>query len=150
MLIPQHLSMPVENADKNSYNPNTFWYYPWGKSITHKGIDIFAKEGTKIYSSTPGIVLWQGKLERGGNVILVLGPKWRVHYYAHLKEILTTPLSLVNNKKQIGTVGKSGNASTTPAHLHYSIITLIPYPWRIDKDKQAWKKMIYLNPLDYL
>ena len=149
LLLPQKISMPVEGADKNSYNPNTFWYYPWGKSVTHKGIDIFAREGTRINSSTPGLVLWTGTNGRGGNAVLILGAKWRVHYFAHLKDISTSHFSIVNSDSKIGTVGKTGNAATTPAHLHYSIVTLLPYPWRIDGSKQGWKKMFFLNPLDY-
>jgi hypothetical protein len=27
---------------------------------------------------------------------------------------------------------------------------MIPYFWRIDKSKQGWKKMIFLNPIEYL
>ena len=57
LLIPQNLIIPVEGADKNDWNPKTFWYYPWGKSITHKGVDIFAKEGTNVLSSVNGIIL---------------------------------------------------------------------------------------------
>jgi murein DD-endopeptidase MepM/ murein hydrolase activator NlpD len=78
--------MPVEGATKSDYNKDTFWFYPWGKSVTHKGVDIFAKEGTNVKSSTWGIVLYSGKIEVGGNVVLILGPKWRLHYYAHLKD----------------------------------------------------------------
>jgi hypothetical protein len=31
-------------------------------------------------------------------------------------------------------------------HLHYHIITLIPYPWRITREMQGWKKMFYMDP----
>ncbi len=46
--IPQNMIIPVDDASKNDWHPETFWYYPWGKSVTHKGVDIFAKEGTNI------------------------------------------------------------------------------------------------------
>lgn len=81
---------------------------------------------------------------------LTLGPKWRLHYYAHLADIKTSSFSWLSRAENIGTVGSSGNAIGKPPHLHYSIITLIPYLWRVDKDKQGWKKMFYLNPIDYL
>ena len=148
-LIPQNLQMPVHGATAADYNPNSFWYYPWGKSGTHKGVDIFAKSGTNIRSATNGLVLYTGKKGMGGNIVLVLGPKWRLHYYAHLNEIKTTPFSLVNSEILIGTVGNSGNAKGKPAHLHYSILSAFPYPWRIDKGIQGYKKMFYLNPIDY-
>ncbi len=148
-LIPQNLEMPVENATKFDYNPKSFWAYPWGKSITHKGVDIFAKKGTKISSSTLGIVLFSGEIDRGGKCVLVLGPKWRLHYYAHLNEIKTSSFSLVSKKTIIGTVGTSGNAIGKFPHLHYSILTIFPYIWKIDSDRQGWKKMFYLNPISY-
>ena len=142
--------MPVVGATRSSYDQRSFWYYPWGNSVTHKGVDIFAKEGTAITSSTPGIVIYTGQIEKGGNVILVLGPKWRFHYYAHLKEIKTKCFSYVNSSDTIATVGTTGNAQGKPPHLHYSIKTFIPYFWRIDTGIQGWKKMFFLNPVQYL
>lgn len=150
LIIPQRFIIPVEGATKNSYNAQSFWYHPWGKSITHKGVDIFAKEGTNLISSTDGLVIYGGYLSMGGNVVVILGPKWRLHYYAHLKEIGTSIFSWKNKSDTIGKVGTTGNAKGKPPHLHYAIITLVPYPWRIDFSKQGWKKMFYLNPIDYI
>ena len=150
LFYPQNFSMPVDGATKTSYSQKSFWFYPWGKSGTHKGVDIFARKGTQIRSSTSGFVLYTGQLKLGGNVIFVLGPKWRLHYYAHLDKIETANYTLIANGEQIGSVGTSGNAVGKPAHLHYSITTLIPYFWRMDEDPQGWKKMFYLNPIDYL
>lgn len=150
LLIPQKFSMPVKNATKADYNQNSFWYYPWGKSVTHKGVDIFAKEGTELQSSTSGLVLYTGQIDMGGNIILILGPKWRLHYYAHLKDINTSKFSWVSRHELIGFVGTSGNATGKQPHVHYSIVTFIPYIWRIDSDRQGWKKMFFLNPIDYL
>lgn len=149
-LIPQNLKMPVSGATKSDYHPESFWYYPWGKSVTHKGVDVFARKGTRINAATSGLVLYSGKIPIGGKIVLVLGPKWRLHYYAHLDKINTRPLAVVTNKSNIGTVGATGNAAGKPPHLHYSIITPIPYVWRIDSDRQGWKKMFYLNPIEYL
>ena len=150
LILPQHLRMPVSGAGDNDYNHQSFWYYPWGKSIVHKGVDIFAKKGTPVKSSTYGLVLAAGELGKGGKLVLVLGPKWRLHYYAHLNEIKVSALTFVSHKSIIGTVGNTGNAATTPSHLHYGIATMIPYPWRIDGSKLGWQKMFYLNPIDYL
>jgi len=150
LLIPQNLVIPVEGATKSDYNSKSFWYYPWGKSVTHKGIDIFAKKGTKVVSSTCGIVLLTGNMEVGGNFVVTLGPKWRLHYYAHLNKINTRKLSFVKSGENIGTVGNTGNAITTPPHLHYSIGTLIPYFLNIDNSRQGWKKSFYLNPIDFI
>ena len=97
-----------------------------------------------------GLVLTTGELGKGGKYVLILGPKWRVHYYVHLNEITTSPLSFVTQDTQIGMVGNTGNAKSTPAHLHYSIVTKVSYPWRIDNSTLGWQKMFYLNPIDYL
>ena len=146
LLLNGNIHMPVENATINDYHKESFWYYPWGKSITHKGIDIFAKKGTNIFSASKGLVLYTGQISMGGNIVLILGPQWRLHYYAHLESINTKTFSWVNQKSKIGLVGDSGNAKGKPPHLHYTIVTLIPYPWRIDSSHQGWKKMFYLNP----
>lgn len=149
-LLPQQMKNPVSGADRNSYHPKSFWYFPWGKSGTHKGVDIFAKEGTVVSSATAGWVVYTGEIKMGGNVVLVLGPKWRLHYYAHLQRIDTDIFSWAHQGEQIGTVGTTGNAKGKPAHLHYSMVTVIPYPWRIDNAPQGWKKMFYLNPIEFL
>ena len=150
MLIPQNLQMPVVGAGDKSYNHETFWYEGWGTSIVHKGIDVFARRGTRVNSATIGIVLLTAEYGKGGKFVVVLGPKWRLHYYAHLDEIKTKRFALVNQNTEIGTVGNTGNAITTPAHLHYGIGTLIPYPWRMDDAPLGYQKAFYLNPIDYL
>ena len=107
-LIPQNLRMPVVGADSNSYNHETFWYEGLGTSIVHKGIDVFAKKGTSVHSATWGLVLTTAEYGKGGKFVLVLGPKWRIHYYAHLNEIKTSPFSIVTQDTEIGTVGNTG------------------------------------------
>ena len=149
-LIPQSFEMPVQKANLKSYSQHSFWAYPWGKSVTHKGVDIFAKKGTSIQSSTYGLVIYKGKFSRGGNVVMVLGPKWRVHYYAHLDSTRTSQFSVVSTNTEIGTVGTTGNAAGKPPHLHYTIKSIFPYPWRYDSGIQGWRKMFYLNPIQYL
>jgi peptidoglycan LD-endopeptidase LytH len=142
--------MPVEDATAADYNIQSFWYYPWGKSVTHKGVDIFAKEGTPVRSSTSGLVIFCGYATVGGNAVVIIGPKWRLHYYAHLKDIETSLFAWTDRNEIIGSVGSTGNAAGKPPHLHYTIATVVPYVWRIDSDRQGWKKMFYLNPIDYL
>jgi len=149
-LFPQNFTMPVVGATRSSYHPQSYWYYPWGKSVTHKGVDIFANTGTPVVSATEGVVLYRGEIERGGRVVLILGPKWRLHYYAHLNTIDTNAFTRVYPGSALGTVGTTGNAQGKSPHLHYSIMTLIPHIWRIDGARQGWKKMFYLNPIDYL
>lgn len=139
--------MPVAGATSADYNHASFWYHPWGASGVHKGVDIFAGKGTAIHPATGGIVLYTGQFKMGGNVVGILGPKWRVHYYAHLDEVKTRNISVVGPDDIIGTVGTSGNAAGKPSHLHYSIITLFPYFWKADDAPQGYRKMFYLDPV---
>ena len=109
-ILPEQLIIPVKGAKTTDWNHQTFWYEPWGKSGVHKGIDIFAKKGTLLLSSTYGIVIYNGKFGRGGKVIAILGPKWKVHYYAHLEWTKVSRGELVRKSQLIGAVGNSGNA----------------------------------------
>ena len=145
-LLPQPTAIPVKGATSQDWNSQSFWFEPWGKSGVHKGIDIFAAKGTPLTATTYGIVVFRGELSLGGKVIAVLGPKWRIHYYAHLSSIDTRFGALVSMGETIGAVGDTGNAAGKPPHLHYAVVTLIPYPWRWDGSTQGWKKMFFLDP----
>lgn len=149
-ILPEPRVMPVVGASSNDWNKDTFWYEPWGSSGVHKGIDIFAAKGTDLVSTNAGLVVYQGSLRKGGNVVVLLGPKWRVHYYAHLDSTKADAFSWVSAGQSIGSVGDSGNAKGKPAHIHYSIVTLIPYLWRVDFDSQGYKKIFYLDSGAYL
>ena len=149
-LIPETVRIPVAGATSRDWNKQTFWYEPWGTSGVHKGIDIFGKIGTDVISTTAGLVLYTGEIGKGGNVVLVLGPKWHIHYFAHLHSIGTSAFSLVTSGDKIATLGDTGNASGKPAHLHYSIVRIIPMPWKMDTSTQGYKKAFYLDPGAYL
>jgi len=148
--ISENFQMPVVGATKSSYHQKSFWYYPWGKSGVHRGVDIFAREGTVIRSSVPGIVLFTGEIDMGGKVVLILGPGWKLHYYAHLKDISVSSCQTAGRRDQIGTVGDSGNAKGKPHHLHYAIFTLIPYFWKMDSGHYGKEKAFFLDPTPYL
>lgn len=146
LLLPARPIIPVAGASAADWNHETFWFDPWGKSGVHKGIDIFATEGTPVRASTAGVVVYDGSLSRGGNVLVVLGPKWRLHYYAHMASSSVSAGTVVARGRELGTVGATGNAAGKPPHLHYSIVTMVPYPWRATGERQGWKKMLYLDP----
>ena len=148
LCIPQRGVIPVQNATSKDWNANSFWFSPWGKSGVHKGIDIFAKRGTPVISSTSGLVVYTGNISMGGNVVAVLGPKWRIYYYAHLDSIHTKSFNWATQGEIIGAVGNSGNAAGKPSHLHYSVLSLIPYPWRFSLQTQGYKKVFFMNPAD--
>lgn len=145
-LLPESYAIPVKNADRKDWHPHSFWYQPWGESGVHKGIDIFAREGTPVVAAVAGVVLYAGQWARGGGIVLTLGPRWRLHYYAHLQTITTSMGGWLSRGEELGRVGTTGNAVGKSPHLHYTIFTLIPYLWHIDTAKYGWMKMFYLNP----
>jgi peptidoglycan LD-endopeptidase LytH len=148
LLIPARGVIPVQNATRDDWNKLSFWREPWGESGVHKGIDIFANKGTPVMASTSGLVIYSGQIKNGGNVVAVLGPKWRVYYYAHLDSIYAKKFDWANRGEAIGKVGNTGNAANKPPHLHYSVMSLIPYPWRATLQKQGYKKVFFMNPSD--
>jgi len=149
-LIPENKTIPVQGATSSDWNKDTFWYEPWGSSGVHKGIDIFAKNDTPVVAATNLVVLYKGQISKGGKIVVALGPKWRVHYFAHLSSIDSQAGAFVKTGDSLGRVGDTGNAKGKQPHLHYSIVSLLPYVWRIDSSTQGYKKMFYLNPIEYL
>ncbi|KZN48846.1 M23 family metallopeptidase [Pseudoalteromonas luteoviolacea] len=145
-LVPEKIQVTVAGAVASDWNQNTFWYEPWGSSGVHKGVDIFGKVGTAVISAVDGFVIYKGHVDKGGNVVAVLGPKWRIHYYAHLKSDSVSTGQFVERREVIGTLGDSGNAQGKPAHVHYSILSLLPHPWLVTTEPQGWKRMFYLDP----
>jgi len=146
LFLPEFPKIPVQDATVKDWNAKSFWFEPWGKSGVHKGIDIFGKMNTPVLATTYGVVLFSGDLALGGKVVAVLGPKWRLHYYAHLSSDSVLIGEPVWPGKKIARMGDSGNAKGKPPHVHYAVVTLVPYVWRADASSQGWKKMFYLNP----
>jgi hypothetical protein len=126
--IPQKMIIPVSGATTKSWAADSFWAYPWGTSITHKGIDIFAERGTDVISSTYGMVV-----------------------YAHLDTYDAFAFQPVKPGSVLGTVGDTGNAKGKPPHLHYAITSPFPFPQLYDSESvQGWKKMFHLCPDTWL
>jgi len=146
LIWPHASAVPVAGATPGDWNSESFWYEPWGASGVHKGIDIFAPEGADVIASAPGLVVFSGTLPRGGEVLAVLSAGWRIHYYAHLSRRHVEPFDWVSGGEVIGAVGSTGNAQGKPAHLHFSVVSLVPYPWLATAQTQGWKRMFFLDP----
>ncbi|ASK27403.1 M23 family metallopeptidase [Neisseria chenwenguii] len=103
----------------------------------HQGVDIFAKRGTPVRSTTSGVVLKVGENRLGGKTVSIWSAGRVVHYYAHLEKYADVRrFQWVKRGEVIGYVGDSGNAKGTPPHLHYGIYTpkgaVNPYPLLIN------------------
>jgi murein DD-endopeptidase MepM/ murein hydrolase activator NlpD len=131
--LPTQLPVPVEGVKPRQISDT--WGAARSEGRTHQGTDIFAKRGTPVLSTTEGMILSTGVNNLGGNVVWVLGPAMSRHYYAHLERYGDYQANdWVQAGDVIGYVGNSGNARTTPPHLHYGIYlngegAVNPYPY---------------------
>ena len=118
---PTALPVPVEGV-RASRIADTFGA-PRGSDRTHAGVDIFARRGTTVLSTTRGLVVSIRESGLGGRQVWVVGPGRERHYYAHLDnwEPGLETGDLVTAGSPLGTVGTTGNARRTPPHLHYGI-----------------------------
>ena len=76
----------------------------------HHGVDLFASRGTRV-----------GSRGRGGNVVWLRDRYGRHLYYAHLDRQAVARGAYVQPGDTLGFVGNTGNARTTPPHLHFGI-----------------------------
>lgn len=98
----------------------------WGASRDggrrrHHGIDIFAPRGTPVLAASTGRVVEVGENELGGLVVWLRDERGNAQYYAHLSAQLVAAGTTVAPGDTIGLVGNTGNARTTPPHLHFGI-----------------------------
>jgi murein DD-endopeptidase MepM/ murein hydrolase activator NlpD len=93
----------------------------------HRGVDIFAPRGTPALAATDGWVTRVETTRRGGNVVWLqpLFGNMRL-YYAHLDEQWVKPGDFVVAGQALGAVGNTGNAITTPPHLHFGVYVRRP------------------------
>jgi len=89
---------------------------------SHHGVDIFAPRGTPVLAAAPGRVSRVGTTTLGGNVVWLREQDLdRRLYYAHLDRQAVGEGALVRVGDTLGFVGNTGNARTTPPHLHFGI-----------------------------
>ena len=93
-----------------------------GGSREHHGVDIFAPRGTPVVASLDALVSRVNTTKLGGKVVWLqpLFGSTRL-YYAHLDSQSVEPGQYVFAGEAIGTVGNTGNARTTPPHLHFGV-----------------------------
>lgn len=87
----------------------------------HEGIDIFVPRGTPAVAVTAGIAR-TGVNDLGGNVVWLADLTGsRTFYYAHLDRWAFEGMKSVREGDVLGYVGNTGNARSTPPHLHFGI-----------------------------
>jgi len=92
-----------------------------GGARDHHGIDIFVPRGTPVLASADGLVRTD-ETPRGGRVVWLRDARaGRNVYYAHLNDWAVASGTTVRTGDVIGYVGNTGNARTTPPHLHFGV-----------------------------
>ena len=93
-----------------------------GGARRHQGVDIFAPRGTPVTAAVSGIVTNTGVTTLGGKVVwLYDARRGQALYYAHLDSQIVQAGAQVDVGDTLGLVGNTGNASSTPPHLHFGI-----------------------------
>ena len=89
----------------------------------HRGIDIFAKKGTPVVAVSDGIISYIGDQPKGGHCLWLTTEDGTSFYYAHLDRWATGLYEgmEVRSGDLLGYVGNTGNALTTPPHLHFAV-----------------------------
>jgi len=103
----------------------SFWGANRGNgSRKHEGIDIFAARRTPLVAAADGTVTAVHEGGLGGKIVSIhpYNSDYTL-YYAHLDEQLVSLGQQVKTGDMIGLVGNTGNAKTTPSHLHFGIYT---------------------------
>lgn len=111
----------------------------WGNSRDggrrrHRGIDIFAPRGTEIVAVADGLISYVGEQSKGGRCFWLTTEDGLSFFYAHLDRWavgLYEGMS-VRAGDVLGYVGNTGNARSTPSHLHFAVHqddeAVNPYP----------------------
>lgn len=122
------------------------WGFPRSRGRSHKGADMFSPRHTPVVAVASGVItrvdrvdnyiVGTGRGDLGGKTLWLRDDAGHGYYYAHLEDISENikPGVRVVQGQLLGTVGNSGNARTTPPHLHFqthphSGPAVNPYPY---------------------
>lgn len=101
----------------------------------HQGTDIFAPMGTDLYAVERGVITRVGTDVLGGTKLWLTGASGVRYYYAHLSGYAEGIVegTLVEAGQLVGYVGNTGNARSTPPHVHFEVhprqdFAVNPYP----------------------
>jgi murein DD-endopeptidase MepM/ murein hydrolase activator NlpD len=132
--VDASLAFPVEGKDSRAIL-SAFGASRDGGRREHQGVDIFAPRGTPVLAAAAGRITQVREAGLGGKVVWQLDrDRGQSLYYAHLDSQVVVPRQVVETGDTVGFVGNTGNARTTPPHLHFGIYrrglgALDPWPF---------------------
>ena len=125
---------PVVGGTSNDFSAD--YGNPRADTGWHHGTDVFAASGTPLVAVADGTLSKVGVNRLGGNRLWLTDDRGTAYYYAHLSAFApgVTDGLRVRAGQVIGFVGNSGDAITTPPHLHFEIHpgdgdSVDPYPY---------------------
>jgi peptidoglycan LD-endopeptidase LytH len=149
---------PVRSEGEISYG-RTHHDYP--------ATDIFCPIGSDFVAATDGVVdfvsvedLWDARSDdpvvRGGISVAIVGDDGVRYYGSHLSEVAEgiVPGLRVEAGQLLGRTGNSGNAASTPPHLHFGIShPTTPDDWQVRRGEispypylRAWQRGENVTP----
>ncbi|RNC66623.1 MAG: M23 family metallopeptidase [Desulfuromonadales bacterium] len=111
--------LPVDGGTVTSgigWRPDPFGS---GRMVYHRGVDIAVPEGTRVYPTQRGTVLYAGVYKGYGNLVAIDHGNGYVTLYGHNASLLVTPGQPVDMDTPIALSGNTGR-STGP-HVHYEV-----------------------------
>ncbi len=119
--LEAQLAFPVEGHGESDIH-SFFGAAREGGRRLHHGVDIFAPRGTPVVAAAAGTVSRVQVTNLGGKVVWVRDPVRNANlYFAHLDSQAVRPDQQVAVGDTLGFVGNTGNARTTPPHLHFGM-----------------------------
>ena len=110
------------------------WHAPRSGGRLHQGTDVFAPKGSPAYAVVDGTIDKVGDGGLGGVTFWLRADNGDRFYYAHHDARDVSVGQRVSAGDVLGTVGNTGNAETTPSHIHFEAHpggggAVNPYPW---------------------
>ena len=150
--LPRRIAPPVSIDGSGAYvfpvvgdvNFSDDYGAPRAGTVWHHGNDIFADRGTPVVAVADGRLSRVGVNTLGGNRLWLTDDAGNAFYYAHLSAYAPAALegARVSRGQVIAFVGNTGQAITTPPHLHFEVHpggeendSVNPYPYLI-----AWQR----------
>ena len=95
------------------------WGAPRSGGRKHQGTDVFAPYGAPAYAVVDGVIDKWSNGGLGGLAVWLQGDDGTRYYYAHNSANLAPVGTRVRAGEVIAFVGTTGNAATTPPHIHF-------------------------------
>lgn len=90
-----------------------------GQNALHEGVDYMVPEGTPIYASSGGVVVFAGLHPQYGNMVELDHGNQITTRYAHASKVLVKVGEVVRRGQEIARVGNTGRS--TGNHLHFEV-----------------------------